>query len=498
MANILTNHETRLDSHEIQITGNKLLAETALSRTNANQSLTDYNSLMMNKNTDKITALETTVQSNTDKITALELLPVANTDKITALETTVQSNTDKITALELLPVANTDKITALETTVQSNTNDIIFLQNSKNSSTDNSSIVFSNIKKCVSQIAFILNGGSYIGSGWFFAENTEDLVKGYYITAAHCVMEIRNNNYLKTTFAYIQNPITNKWTSINVNNIYIDGIADVALIQTNIDFTNYPNYCLQLADKMPEAGTQCYVVGNPGGLNEDSISSGCIRDSHYTETSGYQITDSIHVSAPGMGGNSGGPILNPHGKVIAIYTFGLGGGYECFGGGSNIDVLKSTLSVLKTGQNNKSKLFLGLYWTIPSPFVMRAFYNSPIFDVKGVYINSVNRSYSPFVSKLSPGDLLLSCSINSTGEVIEFGGTDHQRTPGVLLYYPQGTVITITYIKNNQRNIMNSQITLTKTYDSVPNTLDGPLQTGLSGDITKKCILVNPKIKLDR
>ena len=148
MANILTNHETRLDSHEIQITGNKLLAETALSRTNANQSLTDYNSLMMNKNTDKITALETTVQSNTDKITALELLPVANTDKITALETTVQSNT----------------------------NDIIFLQNSKNSSTDNSSIVFSNIKKCVSQIAFILNGGSYIGSGWFFAENTEDLV----------------------------------------------------------------------------------------------------------------------------------------------------------------------------------------------------------------------------------------------------------------------------------------------------------------------------------
>ena len=120
MANILTNHETRLDSHEIQITGNKLLAETALSRTNANQSLTDYNSLMMNKNTDKITALETTVQSNT--------------------------------------------------------NDIIFLQNSKNSSTDNSSIVFSNIKKCVSQIAFILNGGSYIGSGWFFAENTEDLV----------------------------------------------------------------------------------------------------------------------------------------------------------------------------------------------------------------------------------------------------------------------------------------------------------------------------------
>ena len=347
-----------------------------------------------------------------------------------------------------------------------------------NNQTINSDI-FTKLKRSTSQIAFVINGGYYIGSGWFYYENTNDLINGYFITAAHCVMEITGGAYYKTTDVYIHHPVTNDWTKIDVNNIYIDGIADVALIKTGIDLTNNPEYCLKISSIETNAGDNCYIVGNPGGFDEDSISVGCVRDPHYMEPGGYQITDCIHVTSPGMGGNSGGPIVNTIGDVIGIYTFGLGGDIESFGGGSNRVTLLNTLSVLKTLQDNKGKLYLGLDWSVPSPFLLMTYYNNQnSFTSKGVYIHSVS-SNSPFNGVLGATDILLSATITTTNEVIDFGNVDTQRTPGVLIYKPINTIITISYIKTDKIQ-RTSNITLNKTYNNVSNLLDGPLQTGLS------------------
>ena len=155
---------------------------------------------------------------------------------------------------------------------------------------------------------------------------------------------------------------------------------------------------------------------------------------------------------------------------------------ECLGGGSNQYVLKNTLNVLKTGINNKSKLYLGIHCAVPSPFTLKQYYPMATeFNSEGVYIVSIGSS-SPFVNVLSVGDILLSCTINNT--VILFGNKENQRTPGVLLYNPVGTIIKINFIKVTTKENISVYVTLNKTYADVSNLLDGPLQTGKSTNDT--------------
>jgi len=321
----------------------------------------------------------------------------------------------------------------------------------------------------------------YSASGFYFYETPEDLMHGFFVTAAHCVSKIIENedgskSRIKVTCAYIQNPITSKYFRVNVNNIFIDGVADVAVIKTDIDFTQNSNYCLTINAGTVNMGDVCYVMGNPGALDEDSMSNGIVRDSIWCDPSGKKITESIFISAPSSSGNSGGPIVDVNGEVIGMHTFSFND-YESFCGGPNQMVLSKSLSVLTGGNDYKSKLYLGVTWKLPNMFDLNKYYaNNNPFHAGGLTITSVDDIYSPFHTPDEPiavNDLIISCTVTSDNNtVILFGNDINQTTLGKLLYYPLNTQINITYRKIGIYQDKNKTITLNKTYNDVEDHKD--------------------------
>ena len=339
----------------------------------------------------------------------------------------------------------------------------------------------------------------YSGSGSFVSFGAEDLHKGWFMTAAHTIMDDNRTLHQET---HIVDPSTNLWLPINNANIFIDGIADIALIKTNIDMTSTPNYTLKLASAMPKQGDRCFVFGNPLGIDADSISDGIVRDPHFSESGGQQIVDSIYVSSPSLSGNSGSPILNTAGDIIGILTFGAEN-QESLAGGANIDTMKKVFEVLTTENDNRDKKkYLGMKWIYPSSFYRRTFcytdVNIPIPN-QGAVVDFLHAT-SPFSSStggptLAKYDVLLSAVVK--GKVIKFGTAQGQVSPGVLCYeYDINQRIDLEIFQKSTQGVIMIPFFLNKTYGQQNPNNDTPLIGGVLSESESNTDITNKSVKL--
>ena len=421
----------------------------------------------------KLKVLETAVAQTTGRQVALDAANARHTAKFGSVDANAERQSGRQSALEAtvagrLAVAERG---VAQLTVRQNALDAQEAQEARGAR-EAQAAVLENVQSACSQIWFRLGGVTYIGSGWFYYDAPEDLRSGYFVTAAHCVMSTDTGTVQTMSSAFVQDPTTSNWTAVDVTSAWYDGAADIALIKTNIDLT--PACALRLATTEPAAGDTCYVVGNPGGLDDDSISVGCVRDPHYTEPSGHQVSDSILVTCPGMGGNSGGPIVDTKGGVIGIYTFGLGA--EAFGGGSNVGTIRRSLLALKTMRHYRQKRYLGLAWYVPGPFTIASFYEPGARFKPCVRIRHVTPE-SPFAGILATGDLLVSARLPN-GDLVEFGNTNEQRTPGVLMAFDAPVAVQVGCVKPSRERVT-ATVTLDRSYDDVPAAYDAPLGSGL-------------------
>lgn len=420
----------------------------------------------------KFRVSDASIVQQTVRQAALDAAMAQQSGKLRAAETSIAQQATRLSAFEATSGRHAAQLAVSDATIVHHTVRLAVLEAAVGRQ-EPVRLLFDNVKRACSQICFRLSGVSYIGSGWFYYDSVDELAHGYFVTAAHCVMTVDNGTVETLESGFIQDPTTGSWMAIDVASVFYDGVADIALIKTNVDLSRNPERALRLATTGASAGDACYVVGNPGGLDDDSVSVGCVRDPHYTEPTGHQITDSIFVTCAGMGGNSGGPIVNAAGGVIGIYTFSSG---TAFGGGSNVGTLRKSLSVLKTLRNNRKKRYLGLEWHVPGPYTIAGSYAPEARFRPCVRIKQVSAE-SPFAGVLGAGDLLLSAQLPN-GEVVEFGNTNEQKTPGVMLYYAEPITVQIAYVKPS-RERLTASVTLSRSYEDVSSLCDGPLQSGL-------------------
>ena len=92
---------------------------------------------------------------------------------------------------------------------------------------------------------------------------------------------------------------------------------DIAVLKMD----NFPKTMrgVSFADKNPETGSKVYVIGNPGMGNqvlEQTMTEGIISASSRTLDDKVLLQHSAAVNP----GNSGGPLLSPHGVILGLVT----------------------------------------------------------------------------------------------------------------------------------------------------------------------------------
>lgn len=172
----------------------------------------------------------------------------------------------------------------------------------------------------------------YSCSGFFITAN------GYMVTAAHCVL---SDTFNETTQRYdpcveFHVSVSNVNGVIGLNRVFqarlvgYDQLCDIAVLK--IDGLTTQQFLKWGKSRQTPIGSRVFVLGNPAGVDEDSFVSGIVRDNKYNGEFPSFYVESVLTDGTIIGGNSGGPLLNAIGQVIALTNYGMGDSNQLGGG----------------------------------------------------------------------------------------------------------------------------------------------------------------------
>lgn len=176
------------------------------------------------------------------------------------------------------------------------------------------------------------NDNIFSCSGFFVTAN------GYMVTAAHCVL---SDTFNETTQRY--DPCIEFDVSVSgvngisgLNKVFqarlvgYDQICDIAVLK--IDGLTNQQFLSWGKSRQTPIGSRVFVLGNPAGVDEDSFSSGLVRDNKYNGEFPDFYVECVLTDGTIIGGNSGGPLLNGIGQVIGLTNYGIGSSNQLGGG----------------------------------------------------------------------------------------------------------------------------------------------------------------------
>lgn len=224
----------------------------------------------------------------------------------------------------------------------------------------------------VAMITSYQDGVPYSQGSGFFIDST------LMVTNFHC---IENSDYIEFKMSG-KGEIYRGAKIIKISPQY-----DLALIKTGQSFSFLQQDSLQ--NKV--IGSTIYAIGNPRGL-EGTISDGIISGIRENADIKY-----LQITAPISPGNSGSPIINDNGKVIAVATFTYRNGQnlnfampieyisECYDISS---VPKSNAKTKKNVSSNESPIIMNSYIK-STGFQQASFHNKTnetITNILGIFI----------------------------------------------------------------------------------------------------------------
>lgn len=175
----------------------------------------------------------------------------------------------------------------------------------------------------------------------------------------------------------------------NAKVLGVSECSDLAVI--DIDGDGFPY--LQWHDGSIEVGTDMYLAGFPLGEPEYSLTKGVVSKAKADgETSWASVDSVIEYDATSNPGNSGGPVIDTSGKVMAVHYAGNSSTRQAFG--ISKDIAEGVIDQLRSGKNVDSIGVNG-----------QAVANSD-GTLTGVWVSSVQPGSPADKSGLQPGDII--------------------------------------------------------------------------------------------
>lgn len=157
------------------------------------------------------------------------------------------------------------------------------------------------------------------------------------------------NNHVVTGAALLKVWVGGETEPRNARVVAVSECSDLAVIKIDGEDFDY----LEWHSGPIDVGMDIYVAGFPLGDPEFTLNKGIVSKAQAGgETSWSSVDSVIEYDATSNPGNSGGPIVTPDGRVVAVHYSGNASVRQAFG--ISRDVARDVIQVLKGGENLNS------------------------------------------------------------------------------------------------------------------------------------------------
>jgi S1-C subfamily serine protease len=228
--------------------------------------------------------------------------------------------------------------------------------------------------------------GTFVDPEFGLMQNTAGRGSGFIFDPSGLAV---TNNHVVTGAALLKVWVAGEDEVKNAKVLGVSECSDLAVIDIEGDGYDY----LEWYDGSIDAGMDLYVAGFPLGDPEYSLTKGIISKARASgETSWASVDSVVEYDATTNPGNSGGPVITPDGKVIAVHYAGDSSARQAFG--ISKDVAQNIIEDLKTEQN------------VDTIGVNGQAVASEDGSLTGIWVSSVQSGSPADKAGVEPGDIL--------------------------------------------------------------------------------------------